>query len=295
VVIEGLLNDKLKLLSFDAHYHNFFAYTLGMQQKLRRDGSTTHKTLAPPSWALLWLLFVPTLLLAADPAPEAAARGQKWENTTPEISGSKLRFLSEAAAPAPDAINLPPLQDPRWIGWLWPQDRSIPYLLVSGVSPESHDAELHLLRADGKTKPQRVTFPGRLLDPKNRSVVHESRAFFGRCLPGQKHDALLLYQRDRVDKRNRLNASLFVAEASPQNLTERLIEKRIPKMTQLKEGLRSKRCVEISGKNRFFQPQFFRFKNRTDEELEKQDLEKEQEKEAEKGSEEAEESPPTSS
>ncbi|MBU6375263.1 MAG: hypothetical protein KGQ59_04655 [Bdellovibrionales bacterium] len=207
-------------------------------------------------------LLAPVLLMTAS-ASLARAESRKWENLAPSPNGSTIQFQSTAAnTTIPQPLNLTPLKDLTVISWLKPSGDATPYLLLSGSSPEDNERSLFIVRADGKLKPQRLTFPGKLLDPKTRETVHESRAFFGRCLASQEHDALVLYQRDRLDRRRGMHSSVYVAEAAPDLLSERVIERRLPSMKTVQQRIKIRQCTEISGKNRSFDAAFFQFRNR---------------------------------
>lgn len=201
------------------------------------------------------------LLLACAAITEAAPIS-KWDGLTPTIQGSSIEFETLPGREKTSPVPLAPLKDGSVIGWLRPGVEATPYLLISALAPDSSERSLYIIRADGKLKPQRITFPGKLLDPKTRQSVHESRAFFGRCLSDQQHDALILYQRDRVDRKHKLQTSIYVAEASPNLLTERIIERRLPQLSNIQMRVRSRQCTEISGKNRLFDSAFFQFRNR---------------------------------
>ena len=184
------------------------------------------------------------------------------EPPVPIASGSTIEFPTLPGDTPRPALQLSPLQDLLWIGWLNPSDGATPYLLVSGTSPKMTERSLFIVDSSNKNPPQRITFPGKLLDPKTRELIHESRAFYGRCIPQQKHDAVILFQRDRHDRKHRLKTSVFIAEASPGMLSERLVERRLPSIATVQKQIRSRKCTEISGKNRTFDPAFFQFRKR---------------------------------
>lgn len=213
--------------------------------------------------AILRLLLPSLLLITALTGRLHAAETLPWTELVPVVSNSTIRYeRADDRRTSPLSLNLSTIQELHFISWLRPGTEATPYLLLSGTPKDGGDRSLFVIRADGKLNPQRVTFPGKVLDPKKRTVIHESRAFYGRCLSDQRHDALVLYQRDRVDKRNRLNKSIYVAEASPNLLTERLIERRLPSIKSIQLRVRSRQCSEISGRNRLFRTDFFRFRNR---------------------------------
>jgi hypothetical protein len=212
-------------------------------------------------WTSL-LVFMTTLGAVEGAAATEPTEAVRWEGLTASIAGSTVEFQPIPGREVVPALQLAPLKELQLISWLKPSVGAIPYLLLSATSPDVAERSLFIVRADGRLKPQRMTYPGRLLDPKSRETIHESRAFYGRCLPDQQHDALVFYQRDRLDKKNRMHASLYVAEASPNFLTERLSERSVPPISRLQIRVRMRQCAEIPGKNRFFDAGFFQFRNR---------------------------------
>lgn len=211
----------------------------------------------------IWMVSMAApLSLALVGVAKAAPAISKWEGLTPTVQGATVEFQPLPGREKVPAISLTPLKETAVIGWLRPSVEATPYLLLSATAPDASERSLFIFRADGKLKPQRVTFPGKLLDPKTREMVHESRAFFGRCLGDQQHDALVLFQHDRLDRKHKLHSSIYVAEASPNLLTERLVERRLPSLSSIQLRIRSRQCAEISGRNRLFDSAFFQFRNR---------------------------------
>jgi len=219
-----------------------------------------------------------SLLLAAASAllslTPAWASPTVWDGLAANVQDSTIRFQQPPGRDAVAPLTLTPLKDLELINWLKPSVDAAPYLLIAANSSQIAEKSLFLVRADGKGKPQRVTFPGKLLDPKTREVVYESRVFYGRCLPGLEHDALVAYQRERMDRKHGLQSSLYVAEASPTMLAEKLIEKRPPQISTIQLRVKMRQCTEIVGKNRFFSPNFFNFKNRRGSEISNFDSDK---------------------
>lgn len=184
-------------------------------------------------WILLSLNLLATPLLWTGPAWSAPAIPEKWPEraVVSGLDGSAVRFSVPDGGRPPGPLELAPLgiREPQWIGVLDSEAGKPPYLLVSGLSSESPERAVFLVRADGRIRPQRVTLPGRLLDPKNRELVFESRLFFGRCLGTQKYDAIVSYQRERLDRKRGMQSSVYIAEASPTMLDERLMERSLPR------------------------------------------------------------------
>jgi hypothetical protein len=105
-----------------------------------------------------------------------------------------------------------------------------------------------MVRVDGGRSTHFV-YPGRILDPKTRATLLESRAFFGRCLAG-RGELYAVFQRERVDRRRSLQSSLFVAEPAADLIHEELIERRLPRLSFTLKRVRAKQCVEIDGRSR---------------------------------------------
>ncbi|MFN7684578.1 MAG: hypothetical protein ACK5QT_04105 [Oligoflexia bacterium] len=192
----------------------------------------------------------------------AHAWPEKW--SLQPMDGDTLRFSTSDGTPAPGPLKLQALgiREPQLVGMLESERKAAPYLLISGTSPGSAEKALFLVRADGGLKPQRLTFPGKLLDPSDRKVVYESRFFFGRCLPKQKYDAVVIFQKEHLDRKRGLQRSVYVAEATPTLLEERLLERGLPALQWVEVRMRSKQCTEISGRNRPFNQGFFSLRSR---------------------------------
>lgn len=240
-----------------------------------------------------WIFLMMMVWCARAGADPATGR---WDGLTPVTAGSTIEFQAPAGREKIRPLNLAPLVEPLFIFWLRPSTEAVPYLLVSAASQEAGERSLYVVRADGGLAPQRVTFPGRVLDPKSREVVHESHAFYGRCMAGQEHDALILYQRDRNDRKRRLQTSVYVAEAAPGMLRERLIERRMPSLSSLQDRVRRRQCKEVPGRNRLFDAAFFQLRNqRADLPDDDEDDEKSDEKNDETNGDKSEQEEKTSS
>lgn len=126
----------------------------------------------------------------------------------------------------------------------------MPYFLVSAKPCPScqDDRSVHAWRP-GLPKPSSFAYPGKVLDPKTRALLFESRAFYGKCLPG-RGEVYVSFQRERIDRRRYLQESVFVSEAGPHHLEEQLIERRVPKLSRTLQLVKSKQCKEIEGRNR---------------------------------------------
>jgi len=212
----------------------------------------------------------------------AHAWPEKW--SVAGIQGGSVRFSSPEGAAAPSPLKLSSLgiKDPQLMGALDSEAKAAPYLLLSGLSADTQDRALFLIRADGSMKPQRITFPGKLLDPKTRDLVYESRVFFGRCLLKQKYDAIVVFQREHMDRKRGLQRSVYIAEAAPTMLEERLLERGLPSERMVQMKVRGKQCAEITGRNRTFDLGFFSLRSRRGSDLADDDSDDDDEKNKEK-------------
>jgi hypothetical protein len=142
-------------------------------------------------------------------------------------------------------------QELVYLGALRPPE-GLPYFLLAGkpcaACPQSQEKGLYLIRPNGG-KPTQLVYPGKLIDSKTGSVVMESRAFFGQCLR-DRGDVYVAYQKEKVDRKNRLQPSVFIAEAMPRFLHESLLERRMPSFQETLKRVKAKQCREIEGRNR---------------------------------------------
>ncbi|MBI2712697.1 MAG: hypothetical protein HYX41_07590 [Bdellovibrio sp.] len=141
------------------------------------------------------------------------------------------------------------ISDLFYLGQISPEKGS-PYFLMTGrpCTDCMDDKTVYALRP-GTVKPSSFVFPGKILDPKNRSLLFESRAFFGKCLRG-KGDVYVVFQKERVDKKKQLQASVYVAEAKTDSLSESLLERHLPSLQHTLRQVKKKSCKEIPGRNR---------------------------------------------
>ncbi|MCM2279163.1 MAG: hypothetical protein NDJ89_13890 [Oligoflexia bacterium] len=143
------------------------------------------------------------------------------------------------------------LHDVSYLGALRAGAGELPYFLFSAKPCQDclQDTSLHLIRPND-SRPQTFTYPGRILDSKTRTLLLESRAFFGRCLTQTPNDVYIVFQKERVDRRRHLQSSVYIAEAGPDHLDERLLERRLPSVSHSLTWVKRKSCREISGRYR---------------------------------------------
>lgn len=97
--------------------------------------------------------------------------------------------------------------------------------------------------------PSGLVYPGKVIDARSGELLLSSRAFFGTCLPG-KPDVYLSFQKEKVDRRARLQSSVMVVEVSEQGLHEKLLERNFPRLDTVLRAVKQKKCTEIIGRNR---------------------------------------------
>lgn len=136
-----------------------------------------------------------------------------------------------------------------------------PFLVISGRNCKDCSTELqvHLVRRDGELT-QTFVHPGKVTDPKTGNILLESRAFFGKCLPGQAESYVVL-QKELIEKKRRgarirtTETSLFTAQPEAGRLSEKLTELRsVGSMTsrqrEVLRQVKANRCTEVPGTSR---------------------------------------------
>jgi hypothetical protein len=136
-----------------------------------------------------------------------------------------------------------------YLGTLYPKQGD-PYFLVSGRSCRDclEDRTIYALRPSGG-KPSAFIYPGKIFEPKQRSLVLDSKAFFGKCI-ANRGDVYVVFQKERIDRRKGLQNSVFIAEAKPEYFEEHLLENQRISLDYTLRMVKSKQCHEVSGRNR---------------------------------------------
>jgi hypothetical protein len=126
-----------------------------------------------------------------------------------------------------------------------------PYVLFEARTCENcnQEATLYAIKTNGES-PSSFVFPGRIIDPKSRAVVYESRAFYGHCVSNRVSDVYIVFQKERIDRRNRLQQSVLVAEPTTRFMSDKLYETGLPRLSDTLKLVKAKRCSEVEGHNR---------------------------------------------
>lgn len=207
---------------------------------------------------LPWALLVFTGLVAHFSPPVQAASDVQFGSIQDQAVSFTVTPGSKQIPPKPIKTSL---FDLKHIGALSPHDGSMPYFLFSANPCESCSAEraLYLIRPGvAPAAPTITSFvqPGKIFDTKSRALLMESRAFYGHCLAAGGHDAnelddaYIVFQKERVDRRHKLQTSIFIAQASPDFLREHLAERGLPPLTRTLGLVRTGKCHEIETRNR---------------------------------------------
>ena len=166
------------------------------------------------------------------------------------IEGTAVQFKSAAEGSTPPKPLETGLNEPEYLQLIQPTEGGIPYILMAGrTCKECGDEKgLFLIRVDGARKSQFV-YPGKVRDAETNQLLLDSRAFYGKCLPGDG-DGLIIYQAEKIDRRRFLQSSVFIAEPQPDSIREQLIERRLPKIKRTLDQVKRKLCSEVPGWNR---------------------------------------------
>lgn len=166
-----------------------------------------------------------------------------------QVDGSKIVLKHGGETPEPRITIETKLKEMKFMGILrGPTERV--WVLAAGKLGNELSAESHIFAfPSDKTKSTHFSYPGKILDPKTRATLFESRAFFGKCMtgPGEEY---IVFQRERLDRKRSLQPSVFIAKPGPTYLTEEIIERRLPNIQTTLKLVKSKQCFEIEGRNR---------------------------------------------
>jgi hypothetical protein len=147
-----------------------------------------------------------------------------------------------------------PFFDLKYLGILRFDNEKMPYFLLSGRPCENcmEDQMIYALRPKYDKQPESMSgfvYPGKIFDPRTRSLLYESRGFFGKCL-SHRENIYVVFQKERIDRKRHLQNSVFIAEAADHHLEEVLLERNLPSINDTLHRVKKKSCQEISGRNR---------------------------------------------
>lgn len=189
--------------------------------------------------------------------PSAHGSQAPWPSSVEfgEASDDSITFqVPEGQTPPPPVAlgNLgSPFHEVHPMGFLHSQETSLPYVIFSALPCDGckNKKKVFIVRADG-TRLSEFVYPGRITDPKNGTTLLDATAYYGSCLAG-KGDVYVVFQRERVDRRG-MRTSVFLAEATPSRLEEKLIitQRHRPSRSQVLARARGKTCWKIKGFNR---------------------------------------------
>lgn len=174
------------------------------------------------------------------------------------IEGSTIRFKPLPGNAQPPAPLVTEFEDISSLGLLRPEEAGEPHLILSVRKCQgcADDRQLALVKQGGG-KPIFFVYPGRLIDSSTRTVLMNSRAFFGRCL-GRKAripgEALVIFQSERIERKRRgieTRSSVYLVDVTENGLREKLLERRLPRIEETLKQVRRGECREISGRNRY--------------------------------------------
>ena len=167
-----------------------------------------------------------------------------------------LRGVAFADAPAVLPTAPQSIEAARYLTTLSdPADPKMPlYHLFTGKLCPGCDQEQGIFSAPSTqqpgTKVHAFVFPGKIHDRKNGKLLLDARGFYGRCLKRSEATVYVVFQKEIIDRKNRLRSSVMVAKPGFDHLIEELIEKNLPRVQETLLRVKQKKCFEIQGKNR---------------------------------------------
>ncbi len=140
--------------------------------------------------------------------------------------------------------------DLKFIGQLTARGKA-PYIIFSGrrcFDCESNYSIYIHSPGDGRLtrETKRYRYPGRVYSHVNGSLVEESRAFFGDCLPGYSAATVVWFLRTRLDRPNWVS-QVELVESAGVVLNERRLDDPTPAIDATLKLVEEERCREIPG------------------------------------------------
>jgi hypothetical protein len=196
----------------------------------------------------LFTLFLTFFFAASAAAAETPALGIEFDR----FEYGMIYFKGPDPVPPPLKTEL---QDVKYVGRLRPVSgdaNPVPTFLFLAKEGEAEPA-IHALRPPTKDAARQVASfvqPGKITDPRTGAVVLDSRGFVGHCLSRVRGDVYTVFQKERVDRRSRLQSSVFVAQSGLEHLDEKLVESRLPSINETLRLVKLKSCREVEARNR---------------------------------------------
>ena len=128
----------------------------------------------------------------------------------------------------------------------------LPYYVLSGIGCNGCDAGTSIyihspsdgpMRDEG-TQP-RFDYPGREIGREDRSVISETRMFFGNCAVGHA-DAVLWFYRLRDDNKQ-WQEKVYLAEIRDDRLAYGEVKTDVPRLGDAEDATRESQCHELAG------------------------------------------------
>ena len=197
----------------------------------------------------------PTLLALSFLALLPAARAESPGPELDHIDGETLVLKGLK----PIATHL---KDLKYLGLI--KNEGASYVVVTGKNCAGNDCledrAVWLIPTEGTHKSHQFIHPGKIVDPKSGVTLLDSRAFFGRCVPGSG-ELYIAFQKDLVEKKRHkrryksVEPSTYTAEPFKDGLKEKLTEIRSIKTLASHQRatlarVKQKTCFEIDGRNR---------------------------------------------
>ena len=208
-------------------------------------------------WGALPCHAAPPVTQTSQPAAQLLSAPGSTPAFFDRAEGSVIYFQAASNGQTPKPLKTPYF-DLKFLKILTPENPTTnnPYVIFSAKPCENCQLEtaIYIMRVNGgSAKPMQFVYPGRMIDPKNKQTLSDSRAFYGRCLSGKgfgNGEGYVAFQQERIDRKSSLQPSVFFAEVGNDFVHERLIEKSLPKLAGTLKLVKAKVCFEIPGHNR---------------------------------------------
>lgn len=137
--------------------------------------------------------------------------------------------------------------------------RKLPYYILSGIGCNECDATTSIYihsPSDGPMKDEgnqpRFAYPGRVLNPDDRSLVSEGRMFFGNCAAKNPNAAIWFGRWLGDDKQ--WHEVIELAEVKDDRLVHVEAKTEVPTLSEAGDAVRKSQCRELAGVDQFEEP-----------------------------------------
>ncbi len=130
--------------------------------------------------------------------------------------------------------------------------KKLPYFILAGTTCTECDENTSIYihsPSDGPMKNEaeqrRFVYPGRETDNETGQPVYEAKMFIGDCL--STHPSAVIWLERGIGDDKKWHSSVTVAEVKNDTLLVSQLHGQLPKMAEVQEAVRNRKCQELQG------------------------------------------------